>query len=201
MKTDDTPKPRRGAVTKATILNVARQRFASDGYELATIRAIAADAGIDPALVIRYYGNKESLFAAAAEFDLQLPDLTKLEPDDASKALVEHFLSRWEQDDTLKALLRAAVTNESAVTKMQTIFASQLGPTIAELSGLPVKEAATRAGLLATQMLGIALCRYIIKLPPVMELKRTEIVNWLAPTVRRYVFEHQTSTESSRANR
>ena len=201
MKTDDTSKPRRSAVTKATILNVARQRFASDGYELATIRAIAADAGIDPALVIRYYGNKESLFAAAAEFDLQLPDLTKLEPDDASKALVEHFLSRWEQDDTLKALLRAAVTNESAVTKMQTIFASQLGPTIAELSGLPVKEAATRAGLLATQMLGIALCRYIIKLPAVMELKRTEIVNWLAPTVRRYVFEHQTSTESSRANR
>jgi AcrR family transcriptional regulator len=201
MKTDDTPKPRRGAVTKATILNVARQRFASDGYELATIRAIAADAGIDPALVIRYYGNKESLFAAAAEFDLQLPDLTKLEPDDASKALVEHFLSRWEQDDTLKALLRAAVTNESAVTKMQTIFASQLGPTIAELSGLPVKEAATRAGLLATQMLGIALCRYIIKLPPVMELKRTEIVNWFAPTVRRYVFEHQTSTESPCPNR
>ena len=201
MKTDDTSKPRRGAVTKATILNVARQRFASDGYELATIRAIAADAGIDPALVIRYYGNKESLFAAAAEFDLQLPDLTKLEPDDASKALVEHFLSRWEQDDTLKALLRAAVTNESAVTKMQTIFASQLGPTIAELSGLPVKEAATRAGLLATQMLGIALCRYIIKLPAVMELKRTEIVNWFAPTVRRYVFEHQTSTESSHANR
>jgi AcrR family transcriptional regulator len=201
MKTDDTPKPRRSAVTKATILNVARQRFASDGYELATIRAIAADAGIDPALVIRYYGNKESLFAAAAEFDLQLPDLTKLEPDDASKALVEHFLSRWEQDDTLKALLRAAVTNESAVTKMQTIFASQLGPTIAELSGLPIKEAATRAGLLATQMLGIALCRYIIKLPAVMELKRTEIVNWLAPTVRRYVFEHQTSPESPRPNR
>lgn len=201
MKTDDPSKPRRGAVTKATILNAARQRFASDGYELATIRAIAADAGIDPALVIRYYGNKESLFAAAAEFDLQLPDLTKLGPDDASKALVEHFLSRWEQDDTLKALLRVAVTNEGAVTRMQTIFASQLGPTIAELSGRPVKEAATRAGLLATQMLGIALCRYIIKLPPVMELKRTEIVNWLAPTVRRYVFEHQTSTESPCPNR
>ncbi|WP_369028272.1 TetR/AcrR family transcriptional regulator, partial [Nocardia farcinica] len=62
--------------TKAVILAAARERFAADGYDRATIRAIAGDAGIDPAMVMRYFGNKERLFAAAAEFDLELPDLT-----------------------------------------------------------------------------------------------------------------------------
>jgi AcrR family transcriptional regulator len=57
--------------TRAAILTAARERFGADGYERATIRAIAADAAIDPAMVMRYYGNKEKLFAAAAEFDLR----------------------------------------------------------------------------------------------------------------------------------
>src|SRR6266581_4742344 len=69
------PTGRRSDTTKAAILAAARQHFAASGYERATIRAIAADAGIDPAMVMRYFGNKEKLFAAAAEFDLRLPDL------------------------------------------------------------------------------------------------------------------------------
>jgi len=60
--------------TRAAILAAARERFGTDGYERATIRAIAADAAIDPAMVMRYYGSKEKLFAAAAEFDVRLPD-------------------------------------------------------------------------------------------------------------------------------
>ena len=67
---------RRSDRTRAAILAAARERFAADGYERATIRAIAADAAIDPAMVMRYFGNKEKLFAAAAEFDLRLPDLS-----------------------------------------------------------------------------------------------------------------------------
>src|SRR3978361_1918768 len=62
--------------TKAVILAAARERFAESGYEGATIRAIAADANIDPSMVMRYFGNKEQLFAAAAEFDLAIPDLS-----------------------------------------------------------------------------------------------------------------------------
>lgn len=69
---------RPAAETKSVILAAARERFAADGYERATIRAIAADAAIDPSMVMRYYGNKERLFAAAAEFDLELPDLTQV---------------------------------------------------------------------------------------------------------------------------
>src|SRR6187397_170036 len=62
--------------TKAVILAAARERFAKSGFERATIRAIAADANIDPSMVMRYFGSKDQLFAAAADFDLELPDLS-----------------------------------------------------------------------------------------------------------------------------
>src|SRR5215472_8316173 len=114
---EETPKARRGDATRASILTAARERFAADGYERATIRAIAGDAGIDPALVMRYYGNKEGLFAAAAEIDLHLPEIGSLPRKAVGAALVEHFLSRWEHDDILKALLRTAATNASAAER------------------------------------------------------------------------------------
>src|SRR5215212_2307319 len=130
-------RPRRSDGTRAAILAAARERFASDGYERATIRAIAADAAIDPAMVMRYFGNKEKLFAAAAEFDLRLPDLSALPRRAVGSALVEHFLQRWEGDETLMALLRTAVTNETAAQRMQAIFATQLAPLVAKLCGEP----------------------------------------------------------------
>src|SRR5438128_288264 len=103
------PPRRRGDATRTRILDAARRRFGSDGFERATIRAIAADAGVDPKLVMRYFGNKEGLFAAAADFDLRLPDVAELPPDGIGAALVSHFLARWEHDHSLQALLRAAV--------------------------------------------------------------------------------------------
>src|SRR5213592_3788115 len=103
----ETVRPRRSDATRAAILDAARERFAKDGYERATIRAIAADAGIDPAMVMRYYGSKEKLFAAAAEFDLRLPDLAAVPRGTVGSVLVGHFLDRWESDDSLQALLRA----------------------------------------------------------------------------------------------
>src|SRR5689334_15268484 len=123
--------PRRSEPTRAAILAAARNRFAADGYERATIRAIAADAGIDPAMVMRYYGNKEKLFAAAADFDLRLPDLAGVPAAGRGAALVRHFLRRWESDGTFVALLRAAVTNEAARDRMLDIFATQLAPLVA----------------------------------------------------------------------
>src|SRR5215510_212651 len=90
------PTPRRSDATRAAILTAARERFAADGYDRATIRAIAGDAAIDPALVMRYFGNKEQLFAAAADFDLRLPDLGALPLAGVGSALVGHFIDRWE---------------------------------------------------------------------------------------------------------
>lgn len=176
---------RRSDRTRAAILTAARERFAADGYERATIRAIAADAAIDPAMVMRYFGNKEKLFAAAAEFDLRLPDLSGLPTDEVGAALTNHFLDRWEDDESLKALLRASVTNEIAAERMRELFAAQLGPVIAKLAD--PASAPTRAGLVATQALGFALCRYVLALPPVAALTREEAVAWLGPTITRYL--------------
>jgi AcrR family transcriptional regulator len=185
----DTSPPRRSDATKAAILAAAREHFAASGYQAATIRAIAAAADIDPALVMRYFGNKEGLFAAAAEFDLRLPDLSALPRKEVGEALVEHFFERWEGDETLMALLRTAVTNEAAAARMQAIFATQMAPLIARLCGEPRAAAASRAGLIATQILGLALCRYVLKLPPVVGLKRAEIVRRVGRTVQAYLFD------------
>jgi AcrR family transcriptional regulator len=180
------PTPRRSDATRAAILSAARERFAADGYERATIRAIAAVAGIDPALVMRYYGNKEKLFAAAAEFDLRIPDLSGTPRDQIGHRLVGHFLERWESDDTLMALLRASVSNPAAAARMRAIFGAQVAPLAAALSSDPA-TAAVRAGLVSSQTLGFALSRYVLRLPPIVAMTRAEAVAWLGPTVQRYL--------------
>jgi AcrR family transcriptional regulator len=182
------PPPRRSDATKSAILAAAREQFAAAGYQAATIRSIATAAGIDPAMVMRYFGNKEKLFAAAAEFDLRLPDLSDVPRQNVGAELVEHFLHRWEDDETLMALLRTGVTNEAAAARLQQIFATQMAPLIAKLSGEPRAAAAARAGLIATQILGLALCRYVLKLPPVVGLKRPEIVRRVGATVQAYLY-------------
>ncbi|MGS2644258.1 TetR/AcrR family transcriptional regulator [Streptosporangium sp. LJ11] len=174
--------------TKAAILTAARERFAADGYERATIRAIASDAGIDPSMVMRYYGNKDRLFAAAADVDLRFPDLAAVPREEVGRTLVAHFLDRWEDDEGMMILLRTGVTNEGAAERMREIFAAQLGPLVARLSADPA-QAALRAGLTATQVLGMALCRYVLRLPPVVAMSREEIVDWLGPTIQRYLAE------------
>jgi AcrR family transcriptional regulator len=177
---------RSSAETKAVILAAARERFAESGFERATIRAIAADANIDPSMVMRYFGNKDQLFAAAADFDLDFPDLSGVEADQLGAALVAHFMNRWERDDALIVLLRSSTTNAEAAQRMQQIFAAQLMPEIAKVNAA---EPARSAGLIATQMLGLALCRYVLKLPPVVAMSRDEVVSWLGPTCQRYLEE------------
>jgi len=183
------PAPRRSDATKATILAAAREQFAASGYQGATIRTIAAAAGIDPAMVMRYFGNKEQLFAAAAEIDLRIPDFSDVPRRALGTALVEHFLDRWEGDETLIAMLRTAATNEAVAARLQQLFATQMAPVIAKLGDEPRAATLTRAGLIATQMLGLAFCRYVLKLPPVVGLKPAEIVKRVGATVQSYLFD------------
>jgi AcrR family transcriptional regulator len=172
--------------SRAAILAAARQRFAADGYERATLRAIAGDVGLDAAMVIRYFGNKEQLFAEAADFDLRLPDFTGTPRTRIGAALVEHFLDRWEEDDTFMALVRAAATHEAAAKRVRAVLSAQVTPAVARLSQ-DTARAAERAGLVASQLLGMALCRYVLRLPPLVGMSRAEVVGWLGPTVSRYV--------------
>ena len=166
--------------TRAEILAAARRRFAEDGYDRATIRAIATDAGIDPSMVMRYYGSKEGLFAAAVDVDLRLPDVAGLPRERIGETLVRHFVRRWDDDHTLIVLLRSAVTNEGAADRLRAIFTDQ----ITALTGDP-----SRAALIAAQMLGIALCRYVLVLPPLASMNAETLAANVGPTLQRYATE------------
>ncbi len=98
--------------------------------------------------------------------------------------MVAHFVNRWERDEALIVLLRSSTTNADAASRMQEIFAAQLLPALGKMNAA---EPARSAGLIASQMLGLALCRYVLQLPPVVEMSREEIVSWLGPTVQRYL--------------
>jgi AcrR family transcriptional regulator len=179
-------RPRRSDGTRAAILAAARGRFATDGYARATIRAIAADAGIDPSMVMRYFGSKEGLFAAAADFELRLPDPSGMPREHVGRLAAEYFFTRWEDDGSLQALLRVGTTNEAAAQRLRQIFAQQLAPMVAAVAP-PGADVAVRAGLVASQVLGVALTRYVLRLPPVVDMPADELVRWVAPTLQRYL--------------
>jgi AcrR family transcriptional regulator len=183
------PFTRRSDRTRAAILAAARQRFAADGFERTTIRAIAADAEIDPSMVMRYYGSKDGLFAAAADLDLHLPDLAAVPREKLGETLVRHWVARWEgdlSDELLIVLLRSAITNEGAAEQLRTVFGAQVVKALAAVVDDPA-EAPIRAGLISTQMLGLALCRHILRLPPIVALDAETLIASVSETVQRYL--------------
>lgn len=180
--------PRRSDGTRAAILEAARRRFAEDGFRKATIRAIAADAGIDPSMVMRYYGSKDGLFAAAVDIRLELPDLAVASEDSLGEILVHRFIDLWEgppNGEILVTLLRSSVTDEAVVDRVRQVFAEQVMPAILRV-GDPA-DAPRRAALIVTQMLGLALCRYVLRIPPVVALTHAELLADVGPTIQRYL--------------
>jgi AcrR family transcriptional regulator len=175
------PRARNATQTRADILAAARMRFGSDGYERTTLRAVAADVGVDPALVIRYFGSKQELFAAAAEFTLDLPDLTAVHPDDVADALLPSFFAVWEDDTTFVALLRAAMTSPTAADTMRRIFATQVAPKLATITP---DNPAQRAGLMGAFVVGLAATRYVLANPAVADLGHDELIAWARPVIR-----------------
>jgi AcrR family transcriptional regulator len=167
--------------TTADILAAARSRFGTDGYERTTLRAIAGDVGVDPALVIRYFGSKQDLFAAAAEFTLDLPDLSAVQPDDVAQALLPSFFAVWEDDTTFVALLRAAMTSPTAAETMRQVFAAQVAPVLAAVTP---DHPAQRAGLMGAFIIGLATTRYVLANPAVVNLSHDELIRWATPVVR-----------------
>jgi AcrR family transcriptional regulator len=173
--------------TREAILSCARHLFAKLGYEKTTVREVAERAHIDPAMVIRYFGSKDGLFAEAASVKLELPSPGDVDPGDMGRTMAEHFLELWEgagSEQGLAVLLRSAASNSYAAAKMREAFLAQVMPFITA-TGEPA-TAARRAGLVASQLLGIAVCRYVLKLPPVVALSRAEIVASIGPTLQRY---------------
>jgi AcrR family transcriptional regulator len=188
-------KPLRSQPTRDNILAAARRLFGTEGYDRTTIRAIAVAAGIHPSMVMRYYGSKENLFALAANFDLELPDLTAVPRADIGRTLIRHFLRRWEGNlGDLPALLRVSVTHDKARERLIGIMRGQLAPALTTLCGK--ERAQERAALVATQMLGLALARYVLHLPPVVELPDEIIVARLGATLQTYLFDEIAAPEA-----
>jgi AcrR family transcriptional regulator len=170
--------------TRRTILDVARSVFAARGYEQTTIRAVAAQAGIDASMVMRYFGSKAGLFAAASTMDLQAPDLRSATANRRGELLVRHFVERWERnpsDDTLVFLLRTAVTNDAVANQLQATFNELVTKPVAALRE---RDAERRGALIGTQLLGLALCRYVLHLEPLASLSVADLVAGVASTVQ-----------------
>jgi AcrR family transcriptional regulator len=173
--------------TRRAIIGAARAAFAARGYEQTTIRAVAAHAGVDASMVMRYFGSKAGLFTAAATMDLQVPDLRPVPPAQRGELLVRHVVDRWEdttRDDELIVLLRTAVTSEAVAAQLQAAVAQLITGPVAVLGG---DGAAERAGYIAAQLLGLALCRYILRLEPLASLPADEVIAAVAPSVQRYL--------------
>jgi AcrR family transcriptional regulator len=177
----------RSETTRRAILDAARAIFANHGYEQTTIRAVASEAEIDPSMVMRYFGSKAGLFTAAASVSLEPPDLRSVPVRRRGELLVRHFIGRWEctpSADTLVLLLRTAVTNDEVAKQVQTNFNRLIAEPVAAL-GDP--DADRRSALIATQLLGLAVSRYILQHEPLASMPIDEIVADISPTIQRYL--------------
>jgi AcrR family transcriptional regulator len=182
--------------TREAILGAARKRFGDHGYTGATIRAIAADAGVDPALVHHFFGTKEGLFAAAMSLPLIPGEMIEaaLAPGarDPGLSLGEHLagavLAAWDVTEirgTFLGLLRTAVTSEQAAAMLREFVTESILGRLAGAAG--TADADYRAALVASQVLGLALTRYVLGLAPLAAASREDLVAAIGPTLERYL--------------
>lgn len=180
--------------TRSEILEAAKGVFAEVGYDRATIRAIAAAAGVDPALIHHYFGNKEQLFAVS--IDLPLPPsevirsvFAEAGPDEVGRRLAETFFSIWEQADARESLLgiiRSATGGEDrAVTAFRQFLTSAVLDQISPL--IDADDARLRALLMASQLVGVAMTRYVVGLEPIASAPIDQIVDLVAPRIQSYL--------------
>ena len=179
-----TPKALR---TREAIEKAARELFAINGFDRTTVRDIGARAGIDPSMIIRYFGSKDALFTQIAAPNLRLPDLAATDSAAIGETLVRHFLDLWEGDGVgggMPVLLRSAASNDDAAEQLRKIFLTQVFPAVARAG--PPETASMRAGLVASQLLGLALTRYVLMVRPVVVMSPDFIVRTIGATIQRY---------------
>lgn len=171
----------------------ARKEFAAAGYDGATIRAIASAAGVDPALVMHYFGSKDQLFAASLELPVNPADLIKgigaLGSDRFGERLVGTLLQTWDglaDRSPLVAALRTAMgTGPVAETLRQYVTTSIVGSFSELLEG---EDASFRGVLIGTQLAGLLIGRYILEIEPIASADRDSLISAYAPTIQRYAF-------------
>ncbi|MET0235734.1 MAG: TetR family transcriptional regulator [Kibdelosporangium sp.] len=180
-----------GADTKTALVEAARAVFSEQGYEGATVRAIAKRAGVDPAMVNHWFGGKEGLFARAV---LQLPvdpavvaaEISSGDLDTIGERIVRRFLTVWDSTGggQFAALVRSVAGHEMAVTGLRDIFLKQIFMRVANKTG--ADNAMFRATLVASQLIGMGMVRYVAQFEPLASNDIETLVTAIAPTIQRY---------------
>lgn len=184
---------RTGQVNRQRIIEAARERFMRDGYERATVRAIAADAGVDVAMVYYFFDNKEGLFTASTltgpEHPLhQLATLLDEGTERVGERLARRFLEHWEQGAVFEPFLtlwRSAAIHPEARKVLHDSLAGPIAERVATEFG--VADAELRVELVASHLAGLAFARYQLKIEPLASTSIEDLVGRLGPTLQRYL--------------
>jgi AcrR family transcriptional regulator len=178
--------------TRQAILKAARRLFSRRGYEGATMRAIATEAGVDAALIVHFFGTKAALLAEAVEWpfdpEVEMPKLLVDGRHHAGRHLVELFVKVWDDEGSrhpVLVLLRAATTEPQAAEMLREFMSRRLYPPLME--HLRVDQPELRSDLVVSQLLGLGLVRYVLGLEPLASAKPADVVKWISPTVQRYL--------------
>lgn len=174
------------------VLRAAKQRFAAEGYEKATLRAIATDAHVDPSMVLYLFGSKAELFRESLRLivdpDALVTAMTEGDGDIGTR-LVRTYLGIWENQDTaasMVAMLQSATANSDAHEAFRGFMQSYVLTAVSDVLG-GGEQARLRAMLAATNLVGTAILRYVIKVAPLASLPTHDVIALIAPTVNRYL--------------
>jgi AcrR family transcriptional regulator len=179
--------------TREAILTAARNAFADRGYDGASIRSIATGAGVDPALVHHYFGTKEQLFmdVVGAPIDPRevLPRVVAGGKEEVGERLVRTMLSIWDSPAGAAgvALMRSALSHDWTARLMREFLTTQILRRVMKQLDMNPREAPLRASLVASQVAGLAMVRYVLKIEPLASAPPDVVVAAVAPTIQRYV--------------
>lgn len=187
-------RPRGGTDSRERIISAAVDEFGEQGYEASTIRAIAARAGVDSALVHHYFGTKADLFADAIGIplrpDIDVPGILAGPRDQVGERLIRYVLEAFEKPDVRRRgvmLIRTAIGSRLTTPLLAGFLSRELIARIAR--ALDVDDAELRASLVASQIAGVLVARYVVKLPALAAASVDELVIRVGPTAQRYLFE------------
>jgi AcrR family transcriptional regulator len=174
------------------VLAAAKERFGRDGYEKTTLRAIAKDARVDPSMVLYLFGSKAELFKESLRLIIDPTLLASAMAGDEGtigERLVKQYLEIWESPETastMAAMLQSATSNSDANEAFRTFMRNYVLTAVSGVIGGD-EQARLRAMLAATSLVGTALIRYVMKVPPLATLPAADLARLLSPTVTRYL--------------